>query len=101
LLSLGNVLSLRGDNYAAQSYYTDLLNTLNVRHADEKSLQPQGNKDDFDLVDKFLKVNNNLGVTLYRIAEQTGDSNKHGQAITRLQDSLRECDALTRNQKTM
>ena len=99
LLSLGNVLSLRGDNFAAESYYSDLLRILDATR--EKFLLPQSNSDDFETVDLYLKVNNNLGVTLYRLAQQTGNSNMNAQAIVRLSDSMRAWDSLTRNPETL
>ncbi|MBQ2207931.1 MAG: hypothetical protein II413_12100, partial [Treponema sp.] len=44
---------------------------------------------------------NNLGATLSRIANMSGNSEMNGQAIVALQDSLRAWDALSRNQETM
>ena len=64
-------------------------------------LFPQDREDDNNLVDLYLKASNNLGVTLYRIARQTGDSKKNAEALVRLSDSIRAWDALTRNQTTM
>lgn len=101
LLSLGNVLSLRGDNFAAESYYADLLRVLDQGREKQKLLLPQEDDDDYAVVDLYLKVNNNLGVTLYRLAQQTGDSGRNAEAIVRLSDSIRAYDALTRNQQTM
>lgn len=101
LLSLGNVLSLRGDNFAAESYYSDLLRILDNTRDPQKFLLPQENDEDFATVDLYLKSNNNLGVTLYRLANQTGDSKMNAEAVVRLSDSMRAYDALTRNPKTM
>ncbi len=101
LLSLGNVLSLRGDNFAAESYYSDLLKELDKTYARQKILLPQSDEDDYTTVDLYLKANNNLGVTLHRLAQQTGNSNMNAEAMVRLSDSIRAYDALTRNQKTM
>ena len=101
LLSLGNVLSLRGDNFAAESYYSDLLKELDQSHSKQKVLLPQSDEDDYATVDLYLKANNNLGVTLYRLAHQTGNSNMNAEAMVRLSDSIRAWDALTRNQQTM
>ena len=101
LLSLGNVLSLRGDNFAAASYYSDLLRVLDQGREKQKFLLPQEDDDDYAVVDLYLKANNNLGVTLYRLAHQTGNSNMNAEAIVRLSDSIRAYDALTRNQTTM
>lgn len=101
LLSLGNTLSLRGDNFAAQGYYADLLNRLNDVRARDEMLFPQEHADDNQLVDMYLKANNNLGVTLYRLARQTGNSGMNAEALVRLSDSMRAWDALTRNPTTM
>jgi len=101
LLSLGNVLSLRGDNFAAESYYADLIRVLDQGREKQKLLLPQADDDDYAVVDLYLKANNNLGVTLYRLAQQTGDSGRNAEAIVRLSDSIRAWDALTRNQQTM
>ena len=101
LLSLGNVLSLRGDNFAAESYYSDLLKILDSGRDASRYLLPQEDADDFETVDLYLKANNNLGVTLFRIARQTGNSAKNAEAIVRLSDSMRAWDALTRNPETM
>ncbi|MBQ8012932.1 MAG: tetratricopeptide repeat protein [Treponema sp.] len=101
LLSLGNVLSLRGDNFAAESYYSDLLKELDKSREKQKFLLPQEDDDDYAIVDLYLKANNNLGVTLYRLAQQTGNSNMNAEAMVRLSDSIRAWDSLTRNQQTM
>ncbi|MBR4449199.1 MAG: tetratricopeptide repeat protein [Treponema sp.] len=101
LLSLGNVLSLRGDNFAAQGYYSHLLSLLDAEKARHLMLFPQERLEDNQLVESYLKVNNNLGVTLHRIAKQTGDSQKNAEALVRLSDSIRAWDALTRNPETM
>ncbi|WP_407428584.1 periplasmic flagellar collar protein FlcA [Treponema sp.] len=101
LLSLGNVLSLRGDNFAAESYYSNLLSILDTEKAKVKYLTPQNNDDDYEIVDLYLKANNNLGVTLYRLAKQTGNSDMNAQAMVRLSDSIRAYDSLTRNPQTM
>ena len=99
LLSLGNVLSLRGDNFSSASYYSDLLQILDSTRA--SILMPQQDADDYEIVDLYLKVNNNLGVALYRLAQQTGNSNMNAEAIVRMSDSMRAWDALTRNPETM
>ena len=101
LLSLGNVLSLRGDNFAAESCYSDLLRILDNSRERQRLLLPQDDDDDFEIVDLYLKASNNLGVTLYRLANQTGNSNMNAQAMVRLSDSMRAWDALTRNPDTM
>ena len=101
LLAMGNTLSLKNDNYVAQSYYQRLLNQLNAEKEQKGILFPQVRKDEAEVVDKFLKVSNNLGVTLYRLARRTGNSAMNAQAIVNFQNSLRAWDSMTRNQQSM
>lgn len=101
LLALGNTLSIRGDDFAAQSYYEDLITELNHERRKTGLVSPQDDDDDYALVDSYLKANNNLGVTLYRLAKQTGNSGMYGKAIVKLSESARAWDTLTRNPSTM
>ena len=101
LLALANTLSLRDDNYAAQGYYEKLLRILDAQRQIYGIMLPQVREDHADIVDTYMKASNNLGVTLSRIAEMTGNSKYNAQSIVSLQDSLRAWDALARNQETM
>lgn len=101
LLSLGNTLVLRGDNFAAQSYYKDLLSKLDTERNKRKILLPQKDAEAQNIVDLYLKANNNLGVALYRTARQTGNSQENAEAMVRFADSMKAWDALTRNPDTM
>lgn len=101
LLALGNVLSLKGDNFAALGYYSELLNLLDTEKGRHMILLPNTRPEDYLLIEQYLKLTNNMGVSLYRIAKQTGDSSKNAQAIVRLSDSIRAWDALTRNPESM
>lgn len=101
LLAMGNTLSLKNDNYVAQSYYQRLLDQLNAEKEQKGILFPQVRKDEAEVVDKYLKVTNNLGVTLYRLARRTGNSAMNAQAMVNFQNSLRAWDSMTRNQQSM
>ncbi|MBQ0051403.1 MAG: tetratricopeptide repeat protein [Treponema sp.] len=101
LLALGNVLALRNDNFAAQSYYSDLLSSLDMEKAKRKILLPQEDEDEGAIMEMYLRANNNLGVCLYKTARQTGNSQMNAQAMVRLTDSMRAWDSLTRNPRTM
>ena len=101
LLSLANTLSLRDDNYAAEGYYEKLLDVVQLQRERYNILLPQVRNDQADIVTTYMKATNNLGVTLFRIAQMTGDSRKNAEAVVHLNDSLRAWDALTRNQETM
>jgi len=101
LLAMANTLSLRGDDYAAQGYYDQLLDTLDLQIAEQGMVFPQKNIKDYDVVNTYLSASNNYGVTLYRLAKRTGNSALNAQAIVQFSQSIRAWDALTRNQETM
>lgn len=101
LLALANTLWNRNDFYAARGYYDKLLEILEEKRQGYKIVLPQIREDHGDFVDTYMKASNNLGATLSRIANMTGNSEMNGEAIVALQDSLRAWDALSRNQKTM
>ena len=101
LLALGNTLSIRGDNFAAQSYYEDLIAQLDKERLKMGLLSPQEKEDEHVLVDMYLKANNNLGVTMYRLAKQTGNSSMYSKALVKLSESNRAWDAMTRNPKSL
>ena len=101
LISLANLHSLRGNNFAAQSYYQELLEILDAKKAKLPVLEPQKRDDDNKMVDLYVKANNNLGVTLYRLAKQTGSSDYYARSLVCFSDSMRAWDSMTRDQRTM
>ncbi|GMO41225.1 MAG: tetratricopeptide repeat protein [Treponemataceae bacterium] len=101
LLALGNTLSFRGDNFAAESYYGRLLETLKLEMAKRSILLPQIRDDHHEIVDLYMHASNNLGVTLHRISAQRGDSARNAEALVNLSESIRAYDALTRNPQSM
>ena len=102
LLAMANTLSLRNDDYAAEGYYEQLISELD-REIVEKggTVFPQTDDAGYDLVTTYLYAANNYGVTLYRLAKRTGNSQKNAQSIVQFQQSLRAWDSLTRDQKTL
>ncbi len=101
LLALGNVLSIRDDDSAAASHYERLLDRLNADRQRYGILFPQVRVDHAEIVDLYLKTTNNLGVTLARLADKTGNTALQSEALAHFSESLRAWDALTRNQETM
>ena len=101
LLAMANTLYLRGDDYAAEGYYAQLINSLDKEIADQGIVFPQASEADYDIVNTYLYAANNYGVTLARLAKRTGDSSKNAHAIVQFQQSVRAWDALTRNQQTL
>ncbi len=101
MLAMANTLAIRGDDYAAEGYYAQLIHSLDEVIAEKGLVLPQANIKDYDIVNTYLTAANNYGVTLYRLAKRTGDSSKNGEAIVQFSQSVRAWDALTRNQETL
>ena len=101
MLAMANTLYLRGDDYAAQGYYNQLIDELDDNIAENGLVLPQTNIKDYDLVNTYLYASNNYGVTLYKLAKRTGNSALNAQAMVQLSQSVRAWDALTRNQQSM
>ena len=101
MLAMANTLSLRGDEYAAEGYYNQLLDELEGAIAEQGLVFPQANVKDYDIVNTYLHASNNYGVTLYKLAKRTGHSALNAQAIVQFSQSVRAWDALTRNQDTL
>ena len=101
LLALGNTLSIKDDNYAAQGYYKRLLDRLDLIREKFGIVSPQTDERAGDMVEIYMKAANNLGVSLFRIARQSGSSSKNAASLVNFQDSIRYYDAMTRNQQTM
>ncbi len=101
MLALGNTLSLRGDNFTAQSYYGRLLSYLDFQREKYGINVPQIEASAGDMVETYMKGANNIGVSQFRVSRQSGDSSLNAAALVNFQDSIRYYDALTRNQETM
>ena len=54
-----------------------------------------------DLVELYMQTANNLGVTLYKLAERNSNSAYNARAMSLLSESIRAWDLLTRNKDTM
>ena len=101
ILALANTLALKNNNYAAQGYYQQLLQILDTEKSRHAIMFPQVNPEHGSIVENFMKASNNLGVILWRLAEQTGNSALISQSLENFTVSLRAWDALTRNPDTL
>ncbi len=101
LLSLGNVLALRDDNFAAQGYYERFIEEFARERSLYSVMFPQVQQEHQDLVETYMYACNNYGVTLGNLAFRTGDSQMNAKGMVYLSESMRAWDALTRNQKTL
>jgi tetratricopeptide (TPR) repeat protein len=101
LFALGNCFFQRGDYFAAQGYYLGLLDRLETKRTAIGSLQPLEVPEHRALMDNIMKVNNNLGVTMIRLSERTGDRKKRSEALVYLTAAAQIADSLARAPDTV
>ena len=101
LYATGNALFQRSDYFAAQGYYTDLLDELEQQRRNITVLLPRERPKDRSLIDRLIRVNNNLGVTLQRLSLASGDRGKFSRALVHLTESTENFDLLSRDPETM
>jgi tetratricopeptide (TPR) repeat protein len=101
LHALGNTAYLRGDYFAAQSYYNRLLDLLETERAHLPMVMPNDRPEHMQLVERLMIGRNNLGVTLEALAETTGNTGYRSRALALFAESARAWDSITRNPNTM
>ena len=101
LYALGNASFLRGNYFAAQGFYEQLLGILYTDRDRMPPIMPTDNAWQLDLVERIMVAQNNLGVTLEALTERTGDHNFRARAQGLYADSARAWDILTRDPETM
>jgi tetratricopeptide (TPR) repeat protein len=101
LLSLANTLYYRMDYSAASGYYLQLRNAM--RDEIDRALykEPQDRPDESRLVRLLMSASNNLGVSLYYLANRGGDASRRAEAMASFTESLRLYDVMNRDQSTM
>lgn len=101
MLSLANTFALRDDNFTAEGYYERLLERLKVEDALHGVVNPNAKPETASILENYLKATNNLGVTQYRLARRTGNSQLNGKSIASFTNSIVAWDRMTRNPETM
>jgi tetratricopeptide (TPR) repeat protein len=101
LFALGNCFFQRGDYFAAQGYFLGLLDRLELKKAGIGNLLPLEVPEHRALMDNLVKVNNNLGVTMIRLSERTGDRKKRSEALVYLTAAAQIADSLSRAPDTV
>lgn len=101
LYGFGNAFFKRGDYFAAMAAYEELLSLLNAQHSRKERALSNTRPDDAAFIELYMHTANNLGATLGRISERTGDSKKNARALALYAEASRAWDALTRNPQTM
>ncbi len=101
LYSTGNALYQREDFFAAQGYYSRLVDRLTFELDQLPLVEPQVRPSHGEIVDLLMRATNNLGVALYRIGNRMGDPRRRAAAMAQLMESSRYYDALERDPATM
>ena len=101
LYGFGNAFFKRGDYFAALAAYEELLALLNAQRSRKEQVLSNTRPDDVAFIEHYMHTANNLGATLSRLSERTGDSQKNGRALALYAEATRAWDALTRNPQTM
>ena len=101
LYALGNAFYKRGDYFAAQASYLRLRDRLESRRAALGTLHPEDRPDDRAFLDTLVKVDNNLGVTMYRLGQKTADRSKRSEALVYLSAANEIASSLSRSPDTV
>jgi len=101
LFALGNVSFKRGDYYAAQGYYSRLLDILESRRARLPLLLPNDQPEYLELAERLMMAQNNAGAAYEMLAAQTGNPSYRNQAIALYSRSELSWDSRTRDPRTM
>ena len=101
LYALANTLCQLGHYSSAEGYYLQLLSLLEAQRGRVRNLQPQVDPEHRALLDNTMRVYNNLGVTLGRLMEQSGDRRRFARALANLTFSSEYYDLLNRESATL
>ncbi|MDR1104801.1 MAG: tetratricopeptide repeat protein, partial [Treponema sp.] len=101
LYALGNTAFRRGNYFAAQGYYSRLLDILEGERSRLPLLLPNEGPEYVELAERLMVARNNMGVTLEALTRETGDNRYRSRALALYTESARAWDALTRNPQTM
>jgi tetratricopeptide (TPR) repeat protein len=97
LYATANAFYKRQDYFAAQGTYLRMLERLESRRAMIGRLHPEDTAEDRSLMQALVKVNNNLGVTMIRLAGRTGDRKKKSEGLAYLTAAAEMSGILARN----
>jgi len=101
LYALGNAAYQRGDYFAAEGYYSRLLDILENQRIRMPMLLPNDNQQFLELGERLMMARNNAGVIYEALAEQTGNRDYRSRALALYAESARAWDSITRDPATM
>jgi tetratricopeptide (TPR) repeat protein len=101
LYALGNVSYQRGDYFAAQNYYTRLLNMLDGERNRFSLVSRNNTADQLDLAERIMVARNNIGVTLEALTIHSGSPGYRSQALRYYAESSSAWEFIARDRETM
>jgi len=101
LFALGNSALKRGDYFAAQGYFSRLLDMLERHRTRLPLLLPNDRPEYLDLAERLMMARNNAGVANEMLAARTGSRAYHSRAMSLYSESQRAWDSLTRDPSSM
>ncbi len=101
LWASANALFERGDFFAAQGYFSMLVERLQFELSTITLIEPQYRPSHEEIVELLAMAQNNLGVSLYRVADRMGDASRRASAMLAFTESARLYDSLSRDQFSM
>jgi tetratricopeptide (TPR) repeat protein len=101
LHAMGNVSYIRGNYFAAQGYYSRLLDLLEAERARFPLLLPHEREDHMELAERIMVARNNMGVAMEALSARTGNPAYRSGALSLYSESARAWDALTRDPQSM
>lgn len=101
LWALANSLYERGDYAASQGYFSMLVDRMQFELSTMSLVEPQNRPSHQEIVELLMMATNNLGASLIRVAERSGDASRRARAMVSFTESSRLFDALVRDQATM
>jgi tetratricopeptide (TPR) repeat protein len=101
LFAMGNAALKRGDYFAAQGYYTRLLDILESQRVRMPLLLPNDQPEFLELAERLMQARNNAGVANEMLSSQTGDRRYYSRAMGLYAEASRAWDTLYRDPQSM
>jgi tetratricopeptide (TPR) repeat protein len=101
LFALANTFFQKENYFAAQGYYSRLLDFLEEKKDRIPIIRPEEFPEHRELIELLMKTHNNLGVTLAHLARTPLDPEKETQALVNFIQSSEYFDVLARDPETL
>jgi tetratricopeptide (TPR) repeat protein len=101
LFAFGDALYAREDYYAAQNYFQRTVDAMKIELDNIDNPSPQEKPSQGEIVELLMEAQNNLGATIYRVANRLGDASLRAKGMAAFSESARLFDSLTRGETTL